>query len=127
MKRRFTCEPSSALCGDAVQSLASRLGLHWRPHTRRATVRGCEHFFRLANGSVADCQLPRGHRAQVHESRSDAGYVITWTDAAPFDAIGDGRLFVPGEIDLDDVVTSHPAAPPPPELRLPPPELRDGL
>lgn len=90
-------------------------------------MRGCEHVFRLADGSAADCQLPRGHRAQIHESRSDAGYVITWTDAAPFDAIGDGRLFVPGEIDLDDVVTSHPAAPPPPELRLPPPELRDGL
>ncbi|MDP8970639.1 MAG: hypothetical protein M3N52_09150 [Actinomycetota bacterium] len=84
----------------------------------------CGQVLRLEDGTVADCGLPQGN-GQTHESISSTGPMISWSDAPPLDGVG-ARFRVPGEIDPDDMVATHPASDHPPELRRPPPEILYG-
>jgi hypothetical protein len=53
------------------------------------TTDGCEHYFRLADGNVADCLLPRGHVPETHEFTGSDGFAISWIDDAPFGGVAD--------------------------------------
>ncbi len=84
----------------------------------------CGQSFHLEDGSVVECELPQGH-GQTHESTSSTGFEISWSNAAPSDGVHP-RFRVPGEIDPDDMVATHPASDDPPELWRPPPEIIYG-